>query len=259
MLDRKYQDHYTTKGGAKSVPPVTLPCEPHDIVMFVGQNAGRWLSVESEPAYCGVVYNGSFCAVRSLSNHGAVWLPSTRFLRTCKTFCTSAITVPVSSLTSTENVGSIFSCVCNSRRTSSICCSDNRKAANTLPFPGFRKRMFANLSHTMSADVVAVPDAQLHLHIDGLPIGLQACHADARPKEGRPEIDEPAQVPLHDCHIESRRMQKSPTIPHCSALRNRALRRCPILLPQLSFQNLARSTLRQACEKLDRTRTFVVR
>src|ERR1019366_8805049 len=43
------------------------------------------------------------------------------------------------------------------------------------------------------------------------------------------------------------------------ALRNSALRRGPILLPQLSFQNLAGSSLGQVFEKLDRARTFEMR
>src|SRR5271157_4833457 len=62
----------------------------------------------------------------------------------------------------------------------------------------------------MSANVIGVPEAQLHLHIDRLPIGLQARHADARPQERRPEIDKPAQVPLHYCHIDPRPMRNGP-------------------------------------------------
>jgi hypothetical protein len=39
--------------------------------------------------------------------------PSDHFLRTCRTFFTSATTAPLSSLTSTMNSGSIFSCTVN--------------------------------------------------------------------------------------------------------------------------------------------------
>jgi hypothetical protein len=81
----------------------------------------------------------------------------------------------------------------------------------------------------------------------------------ARPQERRPEIDEPAQAPLRYCHIERRLMRNDVRFHICSALRNRALRRGPILLPQLSFQDLAGSSLGQAFEKLDRPRTFEMR
>src|ERR1019366_2585487 len=62
----------------------------------------------------------------------------------------------------------------------------------------------------------------------------------ARPQERRPEIDEPAQAPLRYCHIERRLMRNDVRFHICSALRNRALRRGPILLPQLSLQDLER-------------------
>jgi hypothetical protein len=81
----------------------------------------------------------------------------------------------------------------------------------------------------------------------------------ARPQERRPEIDEPAQAPLRYCHIERRLMRNDVRFHICSVLRNRALRRGPILLPQLSFQDLAGSSLGQAFEKLDRPRTFEMR
>ncbi len=40
----------------------------------------------------------------------------------------------------------------------------------------------------MSAHVVGVPEAQFHVHVNRLPIGLEPPYADSRAKERRPEV-----------------------------------------------------------------------
>src|SRR5271169_1168374 len=67
------------------------------------------------------------------------------FLRICTNFSTSATTLPDRSLTSILKRRSIFSWELRACLISPICSSDSRKVVETVPRPGFRKRILAAL------------------------------------------------------------------------------------------------------------------
>jgi hypothetical protein len=125
-------------------------------------------------------------------------------------------------LTSALNTRSIFSWEFRVCLISPICSSDSRKLAETVPRPGFRKRMLAAFPDNvilaqilnqhdhkewvghgvqrpsvMGANVISIPPAQLHLDIDLFPIGTDTPYPDSRTQERRPDIQEHSHVALH--------------------------------------------------------------
>src|ERR1019366_2105384 len=116
VLERGFRVNYITRCRAESVSPVTLRCEhAYNWAAFVGGSAVR--GSEREVWVLWYALERCLCGPVTLRSRAGLD-PRGPYFRMRKTFCTSATTPPVSSLTSTAKMGSIFSCVFNSRRSS---------------------------------------------------------------------------------------------------------------------------------------------